>query len=182
MTGLTFSNGAEVRTRHPLAPLGLSVITFGIYLLVWYFKINREMRDLGERVVPGLSLLAITLGAVLIIPPFVSVYNTAERVRRVQEHAGIANPISPILAVAFVLIPFIGFLQTAYMQSHLNRAYEAAMRSGAARPTAEVARVSGRQAATAAMTPHARERAGVDEPRVTPERDDEPRPSTASNP
>jgi hypothetical protein len=56
-------NGQAVKIRHPLAPLGLGIITFGIYTLVWYYLINDEMRRQGEDVSPGVSLLAVTLGA-----------------------------------------------------------------------------------------------------------------------
>src|SRR5680860_1041852 len=84
----TLENGATVKVRHPLAPLGLAIVTLGIYQLVWYYKINAELRSQGENVSPGVALLAVSLGIVLIIPPFVSLYNTAERIRRVQERAG----------------------------------------------------------------------------------------------
>ncbi len=55
--------------------LGLPLITFGIYHFVWYYKINNEARRFlrDESIKPWISLLAITLGALLVIPPFVSV-------------------------------------------------------------------------------------------------------------
>lgn len=119
-------NGTTVKVRHPLGPIGLAIITFGIYLIVWYYKINAELRANGEDVSPGLAVLAVTLGLVLIVPPFVSLYNTAERIRRVQERAGVTSTISAVLAVALGFVPVVGFLQTAYMQSHLNAAWERA--------------------------------------------------------
>jgi hypothetical protein len=117
-------NGQAVKIRHPLAPLGLGIITFGIYTLVWYYLINDEMRRQGEDVSPGISLLAVTLGALLIIPPFVSMYNTAERIRRSQEGRGVSKPISPLLALLLLFIPIANIFQTAYLQSGLNRAWE----------------------------------------------------------
>lgn len=37
-------SGLQMKRRNPLAAwIGLPLITFGIYHLVWYFKIHREM-------------------------------------------------------------------------------------------------------------------------------------------
>jgi len=125
------THAGSVKIRHPLAPLGLSLITLGIYGLYWYYAINAEMRDQGEDVSPGVALLAITLGAFLIIPPFVSLYNTGERIRRVQQRHGVTSQIIPVLALIMVFIPLVNMFQTAYLQSALNAAWENA-RNGAA--------------------------------------------------
>jgi hypothetical protein len=119
-------DGSNVKVRHPLAPLGLGIITLGVYPLVWYFKINAELRSQGEDVSPGIALLAITLGAFLIVPPIVSMYNTAERIRRVQERRGVDHPLSPVLALVLLFIPFANLFQSAYLQAGLNRAWERA--------------------------------------------------------
>ena len=65
------------------------LITLGIYHLVWYYKINREARDFDETIAvePGMSLLAITVGWIIIIPPYVSIYRTGERIAQMQEDA-----------------------------------------------------------------------------------------------
>ena len=103
--------------------LGLPLITFGIYHLVWYYKINNEARRYlaDEKISPGISVLAISLGAFLIIPPFVSVYNTGSRIARMQERAGLDSRIEPVLAR---LLTFVFGLHTLYMQSHLNRIWD----------------------------------------------------------
>jgi Domain of unknown function (DUF4234) len=103
--------------------LGLPLITFGIYHLVWYYKINNEARRYlaDEKISPGISVLAISLGAFLIIPPFVSVYNTGSRIARMQERAGLDSRIEPVLAL---LLTFVFGLHTLYMQSHLNRIWD----------------------------------------------------------
>ena len=36
------AGGANVKLRSPWAPIGLGIITLGIYDAVWYYKINRE--------------------------------------------------------------------------------------------------------------------------------------------
>ena len=58
------------------------LITLGIYHFVWYYKINREARDFDENidVEPVLSLLALLIGWIIIVPPFVSIYRTGERI------------------------------------------------------------------------------------------------------
>ena len=80
------------KIRHPVAVPVLTVITLGIYGLYWWYQINREMRDLGEaRDADGLgekplnSLLAFFPGALIIVPPYVSLYNGVKRMQRAQE-------------------------------------------------------------------------------------------------
>jgi hypothetical protein len=99
-------------------------LTFGLYTLYWYYAINREMRDLGERVNPAMSLLAMTLGGFLVVPPIVSLYNTADRVRRTQERAGISGPISAVLTLILAFVPLMNIFVTTMLQSNLNQAYE----------------------------------------------------------
>ncbi|TJZ55480.1 DUF4234 domain-containing protein [Streptomyces piniterrae] len=100
------------------------LLTLGIYHLVWYYKVNREARDFDERieVSPVLALLAITLGWFVIVPPFVSVYNTGQRIARMQESAGLRPPscnpwIGLILLIVAALYPL-------YHQHELNQIWE----------------------------------------------------------
>ena len=81
------------KVRHPLVAFGLVFLTLGIYYLVWYYKINRELRDIGrvtgqeERLgrSPFKSLMAISVGWLIIVPPFVSFYRTLQRIESAQE-------------------------------------------------------------------------------------------------
>ena len=110
--------------------LGLPLITLGIYHAVWYYKVNNEarryLRDNSIR--PGIALLAVTLGVVLILPPFVSIYRTGTRVQRMQEQAGTRSRIEPALAL---ILAFLGF-HTLYIQSHLNNIWDLYLRNGGA--------------------------------------------------
>jgi hypothetical protein len=130
--------GVPVKRRHPFGPLGLSIITFGIYGIFWWYFINREMRDLGEEGEPILSVLAITIGWIIIIPPFVSTYNTAARIQRLQKRAGVEatdptqGAVMPWLVLILWFIPLGGLLWQAYMQWGLNLAYDRWVESGAA--------------------------------------------------
>jgi hypothetical protein len=122
--------GQEFKRRNIFAVwLGLPLITLGIYTFVWYYKINDEARRyLGDDTIrPGISVLALTLGWILLLPPFISIYRTAERVRRMQEHAGIASRIESILALVAV---FFFSLWTLYMQEMLNRIWDAYLNVG----------------------------------------------------
>jgi len=71
--------GRTAKIRNQWAVALLSLVTLGIYYLVWYYEINREMSDWGEQnkvdigLSPGMSLLAVTVGAFLIIPPFLAI-------------------------------------------------------------------------------------------------------------
>ena len=85
---------------------------------------NKELEVSGQKVAPVMSLLAITFGVILVIPPFVSLYNTADRIRRAQQHQGTDNEIVPVLALVMVFIPIVSFFLTVYMQSNLNSAWE----------------------------------------------------------
>ena len=74
------------KVRNPLAVVALAFLTLGIYFFFWYFYVNREMKELGQArgteecgTSPGTSLLAVTLGALIIIPPFFSIYNSFKR-------------------------------------------------------------------------------------------------------
>ncbi|HXA43305.1 MAG TPA: DUF4234 domain-containing protein [Candidatus Solibacter sp.] len=124
------------KRRSPLGVwLGLPLITLGIYYFVWYYKINNEARRYltDESIRPGISLLAITLGGFLIVPPFISYYNTGKRVRRMQEHAGIAQRVEPWVGL---LLMFLWSLGIFYWQYHLNKIWDAYL--GQAQPAIPV--------------------------------------------
>jgi hypothetical protein len=95
-------------------------ITLGIYHLVWWYKINREARDFDPRieVSPGLSVLAILIGWIIIIPPFVSIYRTGERIAQMQEAAGMQRSCNGVIGIIGV---FVFGLESLYYQYELNR-------------------------------------------------------------
>ena len=123
--------GLEVKLRRPWVAFLLAIVTLGIYYLYWYYVLNRDLNDYGERlqqgenplrVRAGLALLAITVGALLIIPPFVSVWRTMARIRRAQEYAGVEDKINHVLGFVLFLIALIFFpVEIPYAQSHVNK-------------------------------------------------------------
>lgn len=98
----------------------LPFITFGIYRLVWYYKINREARDLDKRIVvnPGMAVVAITFGAFIIVPPFVSIYNTGQRIGQMQAAAGLPSTCNGVLGL---IAAFVAGLDALYYQAELNK-------------------------------------------------------------
>jgi hypothetical protein len=120
---------AEAKIRHPLAVFGLVFLTLGIYYFVWYYKVNRELRDLGratgqEEVLgrsPGKSLLAITLGWLIIVPPFVSFYRTLQRIQAAQAVGETAETMNVWLGFALYLVGLMTLpVEVIYAQSELN--------------------------------------------------------------
>jgi|RhiMethySRZTD1v2_1073278.scaffolds.fasta_scaffold30884_5 uncharacterized protein DUF4234 len=118
--------GESYLKRNPLGVLGLSLITFGIYGLYWYYKVNEEIlrytRD--DTISPSRSLLAVIPGFLLIVPPFIAYYNTANHVAQMQQQRDLNSQISPALVVLLGILIWIGM--AAYVQEHLNRVWDAA--------------------------------------------------------
>jgi hypothetical protein len=96
------------------------LITLGIYSLVWYYKVNREARDFDSRIKvdPAVALIAVLFGWIIIIPPFVSIYRTGERIAKMQSAAGLEPTCIPIVGL---LLTFVFSLQSLYYQYELNR-------------------------------------------------------------
>jgi heme/copper-type cytochrome/quinol oxidase subunit 2 len=99
------------------------LITLGIYFFVWYYKVNREARDFDPKidVAPAVSLLAVLIGWIIIIPPFVSIYRTGERIAKMQSAAGLEPTSSALLGL---LLTFVFHLETLYYQSELNKIWD----------------------------------------------------------
>ncbi|MGS0688360.1 DUF4234 domain-containing protein [Nakamurella sp. GG22] len=97
--------GAQMKLRNPLLVwLVFPVITLGIYSLVWYFKIHNEMLRFDPRqpIKPAGSLLTVMFGGIIIVPPFVSYFNTGNRIATAQRAAGLPATSNPW--IGFVLI------------------------------------------------------------------------------
>jgi hypothetical protein len=135
------SAGYTAKTRHPVAVPLLSLITLGIYGLYWWYQINREMVDLGRaRGIDGLgdspttSLLALFPGAIVIVPPYVSLYNTIKRIQRAQEVTTSQVTLNGMIVLWLIIASFLtgiaGLIIPGYIQAELNKAWEAVRAGG----------------------------------------------------
>ena len=123
--------GAEqpAKIRSLFTPALLPFVTFGIYLIFWWYFINREMADYGKAKgsnelgdSPGKSVLAVTLGALIIVPAILSTINTFKRVQAAQRLAGKEQLDGWIGLILFIVISPAFY---AYMQSGLNHVWRA---------------------------------------------------------
>ena len=118
-------NGRSCRKKKNIFLVWLvwPLITLGIYFFVWYYKVNREARDFDPEidVAPAVSLLAVLIGWIIIIPPFVSIYRTGERIAKMQSAAGLQPTSSAIIGL---LLTFAFHLETLYYQNELNRIWD----------------------------------------------------------
>jgi len=96
------------------------LITLGIYHLVWWYKINQEAHDFDERIEvnPVWSMLALLIGWIIIVPPFVTVYRTGERIAQMQEAAGMQRSCNGVIGIIGM---FVLSLQSLYYQYELNK-------------------------------------------------------------
>jgi hypothetical protein len=117
----------EVKLRNPWAVALLPIVTLGIYHLVWWYKINKELKgygeakgyDLGQN--PVNSLLALFPGAIILVPAVITLWRGTQRVQGASKIAG-QEPVSGWLALILYLI--IPFAFPAYLQVSLNNVWE----------------------------------------------------------
>ena len=123
------ANGAIAKVRNQWGVLGLGIITLGIYIYFWYYYINNEFKEYGATQgdqeladsQPGMSVLAITLGALIIVPAIISIVRTVQRQQRVQELGGVEKVNGWIVLILFLVISPAAY---PYMQSSLNKLWE----------------------------------------------------------
>lgn len=98
---------------------GLSLITFGIYYLYWWYKINEEVGafDQSIKVEPVLSLLAMFVP----IANIVTIVKTGGRIGQAERSAGNPSPCSG--GLGFLLSLIFG-MNIIYYQGHLNKLWE----------------------------------------------------------
>lgn len=118
----------RLKARRPWAVAVLSLVTFNIYTIFWYYKVNREMRDYGSthgeqtlaRGKPWHSVLAFTVGCPLVIPVLVTYVRCVGRVQDIERIAtGRSRPGYGLTAllVASALVPLASVIRGAGLAS-----------------------------------------------------------------
>ncbi|SFA81732.1 protein of unknown function [Amycolatopsis marina] len=113
--------GLAMKRRHPVTVWLLwPLITIGIYHLVWYYKIHKEMAEFDRRrTVPVAGpMLVLLLLSWTIIAPLISYYNTGNRIRAAQRAAGLTPSCSPVVGL---LLTFVFGANIIYYQVELNK-------------------------------------------------------------
>ena len=113
----------QVKIRSPWAAALLPIITLGIYHLVWWYRINRELRDYGKAKGydlgqnPTNSVLALFPGGLIIVPALITYWRGTKRVMGASRLAG-KEPLNGWIAIILYLLLAPGLW--AYIQVSLN--------------------------------------------------------------
>ncbi len=117
----------EVKIRSPWAVALLPIVTLGIYHLVWWYKINKELKaygeskgyDLGQN--PTNSVLALFPGGLIIVPALITYWRGTKRIMGAANVAG-REPVSGWISIILYLLLSPAFW--AYLQVSLNHVWE----------------------------------------------------------
>jgi hypothetical protein len=115
------ATGAIGKPRSWVSVVLLSLVTLGIYGLVWQYKTFQEMKDHTGNGIGGVLglILAIFVG-------FVNPFLMSAEVGNMYEAAGQEKPVTGITGL-WILLPIVGtFIWLAKTQNALNRYWEAA--------------------------------------------------------
>jgi hypothetical protein len=122
--------GAErdIKVRGPVWAGIFSLVTLGIYTIYWIYVTAKDLsaygrakgRDLGQS--PAMTLLAVTIGWIIIVPALVAIYRQARRIQQAQRLAGVDTMNGWIALVLYLVFSPVFF---AYEQSELNKAWAA---------------------------------------------------------
>jgi hypothetical protein len=128
--------GSTAKVRSVVWVIVLEIVTLGIYGFFWWYFIHRELRDYGRAknttelgTSPGTSVLAITLGALIIVPALISIYNGFKRVQAAQRLSG-QTPVNGWIGLILFLVFYPALM--GYMQSGLNPVWQAQAGRGGA--------------------------------------------------
>ncbi len=122
--------GVAVRKRGPVITWLLLFVTLGIYGLFHWYYINREMRDVSAAMgtpfanTPGMSVLALFPGGIVVVPAIWTWVTTARRARDLRV-AALGGQVGEVTSVPLaVLLAFIYALNHPYLQASLNATYD----------------------------------------------------------
>jgi hypothetical protein len=116
----------QVKPRNPVA-VGFLSLTI-VYAWYHWYAINRELRDLGRAKNidlgsnPGLSATAMSIGWLVVVPPYWSAYTTYERIKNAQLHTGRKDWLEGWIGLLMLfLMPPLLF---GFAQDQMNRVWQ----------------------------------------------------------
>ena len=74
--------------------------------------------------------MAILFGWIIIVPPFIAMYNTAKHVRTIEERLSMPSQLEPALVIIIMLL--FSIANGLYIQEHLNRIWDRSAGAAAA--------------------------------------------------
>jgi|SRR5438034_2364887 hypothetical protein len=122
--------GVIAKIRSPITVAILSFVTLGIYVIFWWYYVNKEMADygrsrdtneLGDN--PTKSTLALFPGGLVVVPAIWTTVTTFQRVQSAERLTG-RTPINGWLGLVLYLV--LSPALFGYMQSGLNSAWKPA--------------------------------------------------------
>lgn len=112
--------GPKGKVRHPAAVIIFSIITLGIYFIVWNYLIFKENKDYSGEGVGGVIGLVIAL-----VIGVVNLFLIPSEIGNIYEKAGSEKPVRGVTGF-WNLIPIVGFIiWVVKVQGAMNRLYEA---------------------------------------------------------
>jgi hypothetical protein len=126
------NTGPLGKERSPLAVIFFSIITLGIYYLVWVYKSQEEIKEHSGQGIGGVLGLVVAL-VVGFITPFV----IPSEIRKMYEQDGRVSPVNGwtglwgTLGILILIGPIVWFVK---VQRALNRYWQ--MKSGQPEPDA----------------------------------------------
>ena len=112
--------GPKGKVRHPAAVIIFSIITLGIYFIVWNYMIFKENKDYSGDGVGGVIGLVIAL-----VIGVVNLFLIPSEIGNIYEKAGQEKPVRGVTGL-WNLIPLVGFIiWVVKVQGAMNRLYEA---------------------------------------------------------
>jgi hypothetical protein len=120
-----------VKVRNPWAVALLPFATLGIYHLVWWYRINKEMKAYGESLGydlgrnPTNSLPALFPGGLIVVPALITYWRGTNRVQGTEALAD-REPVNGWLVLLLWVI--VQPAMWAYLQVSLNHVWEQELR------------------------------------------------------
>jgi Domain of unknown function (DUF4234) len=117
------------KVRGPVWVGVCSILTLWIYAIYWTYVTAKHLSDYGRArgydlgQSPGMTLLAVAVGWIIIVPPLVAYWRLTKRVQQAQRIAGRSEVLNGWIALVLFLV--LSPVYLAYVQSELNKVWQA---------------------------------------------------------